>query len=83
MRPRISLDQLKSAYCGLGFHQDPSDPYSFRRGSDGLCMFHHPFEGKVEASFIAEDASNWDEDVADALSSRIGKLLEDTGEADA
>ena len=39
-------------------------------------MFHLPFEGEIEASFLAEDASNWDEDLAQALHERLSEIFD-------
>ena len=36
-------------------------------------MFHLPFEGEIEASFLA---SNWDEDLAQSLHERLSEIFD-------
>ena len=62
----VSISQLAAAYSRMGFVQKSNDPFTFER-DDGLMLFHHPFDGEVELTFILEDIAVWDPGLADRL----------------
>ena len=72
----ISINQLAAAYEKLGFVQEPGHPFSVTRDSDGLRMFHSPFEGELEVIFVIEEAAVWDPGLADQLRDAIVEILD-------
>ena len=75
----ISQAQLAEAYRRLGLVQE--DEYTFRRSSDRLTIFHHPYQGKVGPLWviISDARLGGGDDFANQLLEAVEQVLTSDG----